>query len=482
MKRLRHLLCLGAFFALAACGGGGGSDDSADSVPITGTVVDTNGEGIAAVTVRLGDTTAQTDAAGRYTLQLPEDEASATDAGVMSFAKAGYMQQTRRTPDATAQAQRVDAVMQPVGASVSFDPAQAQTLTVAGSTAAVVLPANALRRDDGSAPSGQVTAELTPIDPAVNPALMPGRMGESDSEPIESFGALQVTFTDAAGEPLNLAAGQTATLRIPAVSRGTAAPATVPLYYLDESTGYWVAEGSATLTGTGADAYYEGSVSHFSTWNADQLYDTVYVNGCVRDSAGATVTSGMVTGTGVDYIGNSWALIDAEGRFTLPVKRNATTRVQAQGFDLLAYSDAQDVSVAAVDVELGSCLVIDNDGIAGAPSFPPDDGDDDDGDDTPAAFAGSYSGSFSGAESGTWSVVIAADGSLTGSGTSATSGSFGVSGSVTASGDVTLNATAGTAGLAQFSGSINAETGAVSGTWRYTGSTSDDGTFTGQRQ
>ena len=55
---------------------------------------------------------------------------------------------------------------------------------------------------------------------------------------IESNGALQVEFADADGTKLQLAAGQTATIRIPAVSRGGAAlPTTIPLFYLDETTG-----------------------------------------------------------------------------------------------------------------------------------------------------------------------------------------------------------------------------------------------------
>lgn len=480
MKRLRHLLCLASFVVLAACGGGGGNDD-ADTVPISGNVVDTDGQAIANVTVTLGDATAQTDASGRFTLQVPAESPAAGDApAVISFRKTGYAQQMRRTAYAANAAQRVNAVMRTVGATLSFDPAQPQHLAVSGSTAAVILPAGALQRSDGSAPAGQVTAQLTPIDPGTDPMLMPGRMGESDDEPIESFGALQVSFTDSAGQALNLAAGQTATVRIPAVSRGTAAPATVPLYYLDESSGYWVAEGSATLTGSAPNAYYQGSVTHFSTWNADQLYDTVYVNGCVRNASGTAVSTGLVLGSGVDYIGNSFAALDGEGRFRLPVKRHATTRVLAEAFSPLVHSAPLDVTVAGVDVTLDTCLVLDQDGVPPPVGFPGDDDDDDD--DTPAAFAGNYAGSFTGAETGSWSVTIATSGAITGSGTSTSTGSFSIGGDVTGGGDVTLNATAGSAGIAQFTGSINAQTGAVSGTWRYTGSTSDAGTFSGQRQ
>nr|WP_297356416.1 carboxypeptidase-like regulatory domain-containing protein [uncultured Caldimonas sp.] len=483
MKTLRHLLAaLLPLFVLAACGGGGG-DDSDDTpqpatVAIAGRVVDTDGQAVSGVDVRLGNVTARTDAAGNYTLELSAQPPAAGDApAVVTFRKSGYIEQVQRTPYPSRTAQRVDTVIAEVAASLSFDPTQAQNLTVTGSTAQVVLPPNSLRRDDGTSPVGQVTAALTPIDPSVNPLLMPGRLGESDAEPIESFGALQVTFTDAGGQRLNLAAGQTATIRIPAVSRGTPLPATIPLYYVDESTGYWVREGSATLAGTAPQQYYEGTVTHFSTWNADQLYDTVYVNGCVENPAGQRVTSGVALGTGIDYIGNSGVMVDAQGKFRLPVKRNAETRVRVQGFAPVAFSASQDVPVGATDVTLEGCLVLDQSGVAPPPTFP---GDDDDGD--VAAFAGTYSGTFSGAETGTWTVVIDADGVISGSGSSTTFGAFTVSGNVDADGAVDFSASSGgVAGAAQFSGTINAQSGAVSGTWRYAGSAGTDGNFIGQR-
>lgn len=481
MKTLRHLLgLLLPLFALAACGGGGGDDENPQpsTVAVTGRVTDTTGQGVSGVDVRLGTVTARTDASGAYTLELSaEPPASGDTQAVVTFRKSGYIEQLQRTAYPSRTVQRVDTVMTQVAASSSFDPAQAQTLTVTGSTARVELPAGSLRRSDGTLPVGPVSAALTPIDPSVNPMLMPGRLGESDAEPIESFGALQVTFTDAGGQRLNLAAGQAATIRIPAVSRGATPPATIPLYYLDESTGYWVQEGSATLAGVAPNQYYEGTVTHFSTWNADQLYDTVYVNGCVVDSASRPVTSALAMGTGIDYIGNSMAVLDAQGRFRLPVKRNAETRIRVQGYQPPAYSASRDVSVGATDLTLAGCFVIDQNGVAPPPTFP----DGDDGGDV-AAYAGDYSGTFSGAESGTWAVSIDAEGGISGTGSSTTFGAFTVSGTVDGSGDVDFSAASGgVAGAALFSGTINAQTGAVSGTWRYGGSSGNDGTFTGQR-
>ena len=69
----------------------------------------------------------------------------------------------------------------------------------------------------------------------------------------------------------------------PAAPRAPTLPATFPLYHLNETTGRWTQEGTATLQtdpATGAK-YYEGTVSHFSTWNADRMIER-FEDGDVR--------------------------------------------------------------------------------------------------------------------------------------------------------------------------------------------------------
>jgi hypothetical protein len=302
--------------------------------------------------------------------------------------------------------------------------------------------------------------------------------------PIESFGALQVNLLDADGSKLNLASGQSATIRIPAVSRGGAAlPSTVPLFYFDESTGLWVQEGTATLQGASPSQFYQGTVSHFSTWNADRLLDTVFLNGCVQDAAGARVGAGVsVVAGGVDYIASPSAVTDSTGAFRMAVKKNATTRLFADAGQ--SFSLRTTVAPGATDLTLSSCLVLDQNGRAPALLFPTG---------TPpatptptpvATYAGNYAGTYAGAEAGTFSVTITSAGVVTGTGHSTTFNiNFGVIGSVVAGGKVALNAAAGTAGASSFDGTIDASTGAVAGTWRYvttpTGST--NGTFVGAK-
>lgn len=476
-----------AALILAACGGSGTSAPATNSAPVTpitgtatisGKVADSSNAPLAGVTISFGTVNAQSDASGAYTLSA----ASNTNAlNVLSFSKTGYALQTRSTPvslvnQATV---NVDAVLLPVASTVQFSGTSAQTLTVPNSSAQVDLSANSLVRANGSTPTAPIQAELTPINPNLNGNFMPGFMGSSSSALIESNGALQVTFTDTTdGTKLQLASGQTATLRIPAVARGGAAmPSTIPLYYLNETTGLWVQEGTATLKGSGANQYYEGTVAHFSTWNCDRPYDTVYINGCITPQSSTALFSTIVFNHGVNYIGTSQAVVNpTTGQFKLPVMKNATSRIYAS--DFVFSSTNLDVTVGASDVTLSSCLTLTQ---SSAPSvtFPVTN--------SVTGYLGNYSGTYGGSETGTFSIAVNNAGVITGSGFSTTyQFSFPVTGTVQANGQATINASAGgTAGGAVFTGTfnLNANPQSVSGVWRYTGTpaTFTNGTFSGNR-
>lgn len=185
---------------------------------------------------------------------------------------------------------------------------------------------------------------------------MPGRYATRDEQPLESFGAMRVEITTPAGAPLQLAAGREATVRIPVAGRSRHAPATMPMFHLDEATGRWVEEGSARLVGSGAAAHYEGAVRHFSVWNVDAVVDTVWVSGCVRDPAGAAPSRGVVQSQGLDYAGEAGSTLEA-GRFRVGMRRGSVAHIVARSGGLL--SSPLVVGPFATDVDLGAdCLVL----------------------------------------------------------------------------------------------------------------------------
>jgi hypothetical protein len=99
---------------------------------------------------------------------------------------------------------------------------------------------------------------------------------------------------------------------------------------------------------------------------------------------------------------------------------------------------------------------------------------------TVASYAGHYTGTYGGSDSGTFDVVIASNGSLSGSAFSNEfSQSFSTSGQVSASGVVTFGTVSAPGqASASFQGTIS-PSGGISGTWS---SPEDSGTFTGQRR
>lgn len=262
-----------------------------------------------------------------------------------------------------------DIFVQPADMNMTFNNAAGGDVVVDGESLAT-LPANGFVDSNGNQVVGDINLELTVIDPSQSSALMPGDFlaqdpTSSEISQIESFGALDMTFETASGEPVQLAEGETATLRIPVADRvSSGAPSTMPLYFFDEETGFWVEEGEADLiTLDSGELAYEGTVSHFTTWNADRRSETVNATGCVVDSEGQPFAGVNIRSEGVNYIGSSSAVSDSQGVFTIPVRVNSSQRYSAtrglQSRTLVLLSGDEDFTFADA-ADPTSCLVVGN--------------------------------------------------------------------------------------------------------------------------
>lgn len=336
------------------------------TVPPYGTVgglaLDANtGNAVPNVTVRLGGLTALTDATGNYTLPgVP-----LADRVSVVFGADTHIE-TSRIARVQAGRTEVNVRLLPYAADTVLPIATGGTATVPDSTAQVVLPANGLVRADGAAASGNVRVRITPISPAVDPAQMPGDFNTLVAgalTPLQSWGAMNVRLYDEAGNELNLASGVSATLRIPLSTRSDEWPDTVPLYYFDQAAGIWVEEGTATLAGEPGARYYTGEVSHFTTWNADRVYDTIYVKGCVADEAGARVANATVSTDGISYSGTSTSYTDANGDFSIPMMKSGTAALAGLSGNLL--TNTVRVQAGTEDYPLGECLVLTQSSVGG---------------------------------------------------------------------------------------------------------------------
>jgi alpha-tubulin suppressor-like RCC1 family protein len=369
--RFRYVLTLLLTLFLTACGGGSGSSSSSSAgdatyadtaIAMQGTVVDDRGVALSGATVKVlagldklaGSDAVSTGADGSFAFTL-----DAATPAVVRIDKAGFVPMIRAAGAARNNAQfAAVVVLLPIASTQSFDPTQGAVLRVPGSSARVELAANSLARGDGQPPSGTAIASLTPIDPSSNISYMPGLMVDATSGlPIESLGALAVNFSDAAGAPLNLASGQTATIRIPATPAvGVVLPDSFPLYHLNETTGVWTQEGTALLQSDAATGgqYYEGSVSHFSVWNADRVYEraTIDLTATVGGVACSVPAGLSVQAIGLDYNGITFP--EATGFFGRASSQVRLRLIDARGNVM----DSMDIAtgLAGTATRLPRCL------------------------------------------------------------------------------------------------------------------------------
>ncbi|MCR5884757.1 carboxypeptidase regulatory-like domain-containing protein [Rhizobacter sp. J219] len=351
---------------LSACGGGGSGSNSQPYNPagqqsqpgsISGRVLSaSNGQPVAGASVTLDATTVTTGADGSFSFT----GLTQVDRVAVTIAASGFAQTMRFTTVTGGTNTTLPVQLVPVASTVTVDAAVGGTATVPGSTAQVIFQPGTIVTSTGAAPTQPVLVRITALNLAQDSNLVSGDYRTTNNgaaEWLESYGALSVVLTDATGGSYNLAAGQSATIRIPAATRADTLPATVPLYWFNEATGMWVNEGTATLGGASPNLYYEGSVTQIATWSATDLIDTVLVSGCVTDMRGSAIRRARVEVDGVTYSGTSSALTDNNGGFSIPVRRDAEVAVMARSDSRL--SNARGVSTAAANTSIGAgCLVI----------------------------------------------------------------------------------------------------------------------------
>ena len=358
LQRLSFYLLILLSGCLVACGGGsssGGGNSDPDPVAeqrtgsAAGIVSNTvSGEPLSNVTVSSGGRSTQTNSDGEFVLSgIPE-----AGRAVVQFALTGYESAFRPTEIVDGEQADVTALMVPVGVSETIDPMMGGEVSIPNSTARVILPAGSI---DSAEP---VVVSLTDIDPGSSAGNMPGDFtaGDDDSPlPIESFGAISVNITSDSGEEIDLLPGATATIRIPLSSRNSSPPATIPLFYFDETTGRWVEEGLATLQTIDGESFYEGTVAHFTVWNADDYLQTVQVTGCVENSDGERMSNVRITSSGIDYTGTSEAVTNNLGVFTIPVRSNSSMTLRGQRGGDITSTRAVTTNDSALDIS-NACL------------------------------------------------------------------------------------------------------------------------------
>jgi hypothetical protein len=101
--------------------------------------------------------------------------------------------------------------------------------------------------------------------PNAIPGDLSGKYKGADAR-LQTYGAFHIQPRDASGNPLQLAPGRSVQVSMPIHPLALAtAPAKIPFFSYEESTGLWVEHGELTRVGT----HYVGKITHFSEFNAD---------------------------------------------------------------------------------------------------------------------------------------------------------------------------------------------------------------------
>jgi uncharacterized lipoprotein YbaY len=334
---LRSLVLAMLIIAISGCNQFVDPDDptytTSVRTTITGRVIDEAGKSVAGALVRGHGASATTNANGVFVLQnvsVPSTRA------VVLVTKNGYFTGARAAYPSANKITTMMLTLQEYKQTATVNSASGGRVSVGG--ASIDLPANGYVDAQGKAYFGTVSIAAKYLDPSsstyydVFSGDMAALRTDNSSVELTSFGVVRVLLKGAQGQPLNLAAGSSATINFPSAG---ATDAEIPLWHFDEQKGIWVEEGKAVNAG----GRYIGTVTHFTDWNLD------------RPNSRVAILEGQVTcgenkplaGIIVD-IGQVSVVTDQDGMFRRRVPADLA-------FDIQVKAERNDgISSAAVNV------------------------------------------------------------------------------------------------------------------------------------
>jgi hypothetical protein len=334
------LLCITACKKPFSRSGDTGPDETEMGVPIPpaapltatlqGTVLTETGAPAAGASVTVGTRTVTTDSRGDFRITGASLDKNAS---LVKVEKAGYFK-AYRSFAATSGANRVLIRLLPRTLAGTISGGSGGTITL-GNGAQVELPGFSIITAATSDPYlGAVSVYATYVDPLATTIAetVPGSLMANNAAgkrvALLSYGMLAVELEGSAGEKLQLHSGSAARLFMPIPQSLRAdAPESIPMWYLDESSGIWKEEGSASRQGTN----YVGNVRHFSFWNADIGVNAVNLSLTLKgaiDSLPLANTPVKLTTTTTPMM-TAWAWTDSLGQVSglVPGARSLSIQV-----------------------------------------------------------------------------------------------------------------------------------------------------------
>jgi len=245
---------------------------------VLGMVLDESGNPVSGATIHLGTKQILSDDNGIFKLR------GLTNAALpfVRVEKPGYFPSLVSFSAKAGSVGRLKATLRAKTLAAQLSAATGGTANIPGG-GTVQFAANGFEFANGQPYNGPVSVYATYLDPSqpgiegLIPGGFLGRSAGGENQVLTSFGMVKVLLETPGGQPLQISKPAEVTMPVPA-DRIANAPATIPLWYIDEATGYWKEEGSATLQGN----VYVGTVTHFSWWNCDIGSPIVQLSGRVR--------------------------------------------------------------------------------------------------------------------------------------------------------------------------------------------------------
>jgi hypothetical protein len=307
----------------------GNNNTNPITATLQGNIVDENGQPAAGVMVKVGTKTATTNARGYFRIT---NAALDKNASLVTAEKTGYFK-AYRSFSATSGTNHVSVKLIKKVSAGTIDASSGGNVTLANG-AKIALPANGVvKAAGGSAYTGNITVNAAYIDPTADDIsqTVPGSFMADDKNGkrvvLASYGMLAIELESASGEKLQIASGSTATLTTPIPSSlQSSAPATIALWYVNEETGVWKEEGTATKNGTN----YIGEVEHFSFWNCDVNAPAINLSLTLKNNEGVPIVHGLVklTRVGASAWSEGYGITDSLGQVCGLVPINETLMMQ----------------------------------------------------------------------------------------------------------------------------------------------------------
>jgi len=256
---------------------------------VQGRVVDQDGVPVAGATVTSGSASTSTDINGLFTFT---DITLSSRFGYIQAAKSGYFTGSRSIATNAGSSNFVSIRLITRTETGNFSAASGGKISPYAGDTVSFAPSSIVTASTNAAYTGTVHVFASYLNPTNDRAAqyMPGDLrgiGTDGKEvALRSFGMMNVELRDDNGNKLQLASGQQATITVAIPdSLKASAPASIPLWYFNDSTGRWIQQGAGARQGTN----YVGNVSHFTWWNFDLVFNPMPFKVRFKDQFGNAV-------------------------------------------------------------------------------------------------------------------------------------------------------------------------------------------------